>query len=63
MPNPYEKLRMACLWDWFAATSELKPSYKHVVELGPTMKSNDKESVHAFEEYPKLCDYFLEYLL
>jgi hypothetical protein len=58
MPSPYEKLRMACLWDWFITTSELKPSYKHV---GTTMKSN-KESVHAFEEYQKLCDSFLAML-
>jgi hypothetical protein len=53
---------MACLWDWFATTSELKSSYKYVVELGTTMKSNNKESVHAFEEYPKLCDSFLAML-
>jgi hypothetical protein len=61
MPSPYEKLRIACLWDWFTTTSELKSSYKHVVELGTTMKSN-KESVHAFEEYPKLCDSFFAML-
>jgi len=53
MPSPYEKS-----WDWFTTTSELKPIYKHLVELDTTMKSN-KESVNAFEEYPKLCDSFL----
>ncbi len=56
--NPYEKFSRACLWEWFTIGSELKPNYKHAMEVGTTMKSN-KESMHALEDYPKVCDSFI----
>jgi hypothetical protein len=39
-PNPYEKLSRACLWEWFTTSCELKPNYKHALEVGTTMKSH-----------------------
>jgi hypothetical protein len=40
MPSPYEKLSRACLWEWFTTTCELKPNYKHAMEVGTTTESN-----------------------
>lgn len=45
----------AWLWEWFTTSGELKPNYKHVVEVGTIMKSN-KESMHVLEDYPKVRD-------
>jgi hypothetical protein len=61
MPSPYEKLSKACLSEWFTISSELKPNYKHVVELDTTVKPN-KETIHALEEYLELCDFFIAML-
>ncbi len=55
MSSLYEKLSRACLLEWFITTGELKPNYKHAMEVGTTMKSN-KESMHALEDYPKVRD-------
>jgi hypothetical protein len=51
IPSPYEKLNRACLWEWFTTSGELKPNYKHALEVGTIVKSN-KESMHALEDYP-----------
>ncbi len=58
MPSPYEKLNRACLWEWFITSGELKTNYKHAMEVGTTMNSN-KKSMHALEDYPKVCDSFV----
>jgi hypothetical protein len=58
MPSPYEKLSRACLWEWFITSGELKPNYKHAMEVGTTMKSN-KESMNALEDYLEVCDSFV----
>jgi hypothetical protein len=58
MPSPYEKLNRACLWEWFITSGELKPNYKHALEVGTIVKSN-KESMHALEDYPEVCDSLL----
>jgi hypothetical protein len=46
MLNPYGKLSKACLWDWFITIVELNPSYKHVMELSTTLKSNKRMFMH-----------------
>jgi hypothetical protein len=58
MPSPYEKLSRACLWGWFITSGELKPNYKHAMEVGTTMKSN-KESMNALEDYLEVRDSFV----
>ncbi len=50
MPSPYKKLNKACLSKWFTTSGELKPNYKHAVELDTIMKPN-KKTIHALEEY------------
>ncbi len=55
MPSPYEKLSRACSWEWFTPSGQLKPNYKHVVQVGTTMKSN-KKSMRALEDYLEVCD-------
>jgi hypothetical protein len=58
MPSPYEKLNRACLCEWFTISGELKPNYKHAMEVGTIVKSN-KESMHALEDYLEVCDSFV----
>jgi hypothetical protein len=55
MSSLYEKLIRACLWEWFTTNGELKSNYKHVVEVGTSMKSN-KNSMHVMKDYPEVCD-------
>ncbi len=55
MRSLYEKLIRACLWEWFITNGELKSNYKHIVELGTSMKSN-KKSMHVMKNYPEVCD-------
>jgi hypothetical protein len=43
------------LIEWFITSGELKPNYKHAMKVGTTMKSN-RESMHALEDYLKVCD-------
>jgi hypothetical protein len=50
VPSPYEKLSKACLSEWFITCNELKPNYKHAVELDTIVKPN-KKTIHALEEY------------
>jgi hypothetical protein len=42
MPSLNEKLNKACLWEWFTKSGELKPNYKHVVQVAIVW-----ESTHA----------------
>ncbi len=51
MPSPYEKLNKACLWEWFTTSGELKPNYKHVVQVAIIW-----ESMHALEDYQEVHD-------
>jgi hypothetical protein len=58
MPNvlsPYEKSSRGMIMGVVHTSGELKPTYKHVVEVGTIVKSN-KESMHVLEDYPKVCD-------
>jgi hypothetical protein len=62
MPNLYEKLIRPCLWEWFTTNDKLKSNYKHVVEVGTSMKSN-KKSMHVVKDCPKVCDSLVVMLL
>ncbi len=44
--SPYEIFSRACLWEWFTTSGELKPNYKHAMEVGTTMKSNKESMMH-----------------
>ncbi len=55
MPSPYEKLSRACLWEWYTTSGGLKPNYKHVMQVGTTVKSN-KKSMCALEDYLEVYD-------
>lgn len=61
MPSLYEKLNKACLSKWFITSNELKPNYKHALELDTILKPN-KETIHALEEYLELCEFFISML-
>ncbi len=43
MPSAYEKLSKACLSKWFTTSGELKPNYKHALELDTIVKPNKKK--------------------
>jgi len=53
IPNPYEKLGKASLWDWFTPNGEFKPNYIHVAKLEITIKQNERNLL-VFEKHPKL---------
>ncbi len=55
MLSPYEKLSRACLWEWLITSGDLKPNYKHAMEVGIIMKSN-KKSMHALGDYLEVYD-------
>jgi len=54
-PSLYEKLIRACLWEWFTTNDELKSIYKHVVDIGTSMKSN-KKTMHVVKDYLEVCE-------
>ncbi len=54
MPSLYEKLIRVCLWEWFITNGELKSNYKHVMEVGTSIKFN-KKSMHVMKNYLEVC--------
>jgi hypothetical protein len=61
IPNPYEKIGKASLWDWFTLNGELKPNYIHATKPGTIVKQN-KRNLLVLEEHLEFHDVLVSLL-